>query len=65
MINLELNEKQADFLYQLLLNLEASVSYGEIDEDDPFYLVAVKYKNNILEISKSVRVEILKKEKGK
>ena len=65
MVNLELNEKQADFLYQLLLNLEASVRYGGIDEDDPFYLVAVKYKNNILEISKSVRVEILKKEKGK
>ena len=64
MVNLELNEKQADFLYQLLLNLEASVRYGEIDEDDPFYLVAGKYKNNILEISKSVRVEILKKEKG-
>ena len=62
MINLELNEKQADFLYQLLLNLEASIRYGEVDEDDPFYLVAAKYKNNILEISKSVRVEILKKE---
>ena len=62
MINLELNEKQADFLYQLLLNLEASIRYGEVDEDDPFYLVAKKYKNNILEISKSVRVEILKKE---
>ena len=62
MINLELNEKQADFLYQLLLNLEASVRYGEVDEDDAFYLVAAKYKNNILEISKSVRVEILKKE---
>ena len=39
MINLELNKKQADFLYQLLLNLEASVRYGEIDEDDPFILL--------------------------
>ena len=61
-INLILDEKQAIFLCELLLNLEASVRYGEADKDDMFYLVFEKYKRNILEISKSVRMEILKQE---
>ena len=64
MINLRLNEKQADFLYQLLLNFEADVRYGEVEENNPFYLVFKTYKEHILEISKSVRKEILHREKG-
>ena len=61
-INLTLNENQTNFLYELLLNLEASVRYGEADKDDMFYIVFEKYKRNILEISKSLRAEILKQE---
>lgn len=61
-INLILDEKQVIFLYELLLNLEASVRYGEADKNNMFYLVFEKYKENILEISEGLRVGILKQE---
>jgi hypothetical protein len=61
-INLILDKKQVIFLYELLLNLEASVRYGEADKNDMFYLVFEKYKENILKISEGLRVAILKQE---